>query len=150
MVISIPWWAWAICAAVVALGELHTPGIYLIWFGLGAALTAAAAAAWHLDVAHQLAIFAPACVLSCALGFFVYRMTRYPSGPPLNQRDRLMIGCRGTVAVPLVNGQGKVRLGDTVWLAEGPNLPQGAPVVVKTVRGSRVVVEPAGSAEHGD
>lgn len=51
-----------------------------------------------------------------------------------------MIGQRGTVAADFVHGRGKVRLGDSVWLAEGPDLPQGAPVVVISVRGTSVVV----------
>jgi hypothetical protein len=138
---SIPWWGWAVFAALMALGELHAPGVYLMWIGLGAAVTALVAAIWPFHIESQLAIFAGACLTSCGVGYFVYNRFHASSGPPLNQRDRLMIGCRGTVAVPLVNGQGKVRLGDSVWLAEGPNLPEGTPVVVKAVRGAWLVVE---------
>jgi membrane protein implicated in regulation of membrane protease activity len=36
-----------------------------------------------------------------------------------------------------------VRLGDSVWLAEGPNLSEGTSVIVKSVRGTRVIVEEA-------
>lgn len=141
--INVPWWGWAILAAIVALGELHAPGIYLIWIALGAALTAGATAIWPLHISYQLEIFAAASVLSCVLGYFVYRGVANPSGPPLNERDRLMIGMHGTVANALGNGQGKVRLGDSVWLAEGPNLPEGTPIVVTAVRGSRVIVDRA-------
>jgi membrane protein implicated in regulation of membrane protease activity len=38
-----------------------------------------------------------------------------------------------------------VRIGDSVWLAEGPTLAAGAAIVVKSVRGARVVVEAASS-----
>jgi predicted membrane protein len=37
----IPWWGWAILAALLGLAEMHAPGCYLIWIALGAALTAA-------------------------------------------------------------------------------------------------------------
>ena len=42
-----------------------------------------------------------------------------------------------------MNGEGKVRLGDSIWLAEGPALDEGTPVIVRSVRGTRVVVEAA-------
>jgi len=54
-----------------------------------------------------------------------------------------MIGAKGIVCEPFENGAGKVRLGDSVWLAEGPNLSEGTSVIVKSVRGTRVIVEEA-------
>jgi inner membrane protein len=55
-----------------------------------------------------------------------------------------MVGDRGVVSVPIVNGRGKVRLGDSVWIAEGPELGVGTPVVVTGVRGTCVIVDAAG------
>ena len=52
-----------------------------------------------------------------------------------------MVGARGTVCEPFFNGRGKVRLGDGVWLADGPDLAEGMPVAVKAVHGTRLVVE---------
>ena len=54
-----------------------------------------------------------------------------------------MIGAKGVVSQPIFNGQGKVKLGDTVWLAEGPELEGGAPITVTDVRGITVIVSPA-------
>jgi membrane protein implicated in regulation of membrane protease activity len=145
MFITVPWWGWAILAAILAFGELHATGNYLIWIALGAALTAAAAAIWPLSVSLQLVVFALACLLSCFTGYFIYsRLSFSSSDVPLNRRNRLLIGTRGTVAVHLVNGRGKVRLGDSVWLAEGPDLREGTPIIVKGVRGSWVIVDVIG------
>ena len=52
-----------------------------------------------------------------------------------------MIGAHGTVCETFVNGRGKVRVGDTVWLADGPDLAEGSPVVVAGVRGTRLDVK---------
>jgi membrane protein implicated in regulation of membrane protease activity len=142
----IPWWAWTILGAVLALAELHAPGSYLIWVAVGAALTAAADAAWGLSITGQLGVFAAASALSCVAGYFVYRKAGNPlldERAPLNQRNAAMVGARGTVSAPLVGGLGKVRLGDSVWLAEGPDLAEGTPVVVTSVRGTRLSVEAA-------
>jgi inner membrane protein len=148
---AFPWWGWAILAAFLAYAELHVPGAYLIWIALGAGLTAAFAAAAEVSLEAQLGAFAFASLLSCVGGYFVYRR-RGRSGqeePVLNRRDRLTIGAHGVVSEPLVGGRGKVRLGDSVWLAEGPDLPAGTPVAVTAVRGMTVVVEAIGAARTG-
>jgi len=142
---TIPWWAWGIAAVVTGVAELHVPGSYLIWIALGAADTAAVTLVWEPSIAGGIGTFIAASMASCAIGYFVYRMPGQPRDDrvPLNQRNLMMIGAKGIVCAAFLNGQGKVRLGDTVWLAEGPNLAEGTPVIVKSVRGTAVVVEPA-------
>lgn len=143
-----PWWGWVIAAGVLALAELHLPSSYLIWIALGAALTAAADASLGLSLEGQIGTFALASALSCAAGYFVYRhfSRRHQRETPLNERSRAMLGARGTVCEPLAGGHGKVRLGDGVWLASGPKLAEGTPVVVTAVQGTRLVVEPLSRA----
>lgn len=140
-----PWWAWIIAAGVLGLGELHAPGAYLIWIALGAAVTGAADAAVGLSLEGQLAVFVVTSGLSSLAGYFVYRrLTRPRRGElRLNQRNLAMVGTRGVVCEAFVNGHGKVRLGDGVWLATGPDLAEGTPVVVSAVRGTRLFVEAA-------
>ena len=140
---GLSWWLWAIAAALIGLAELHMPGSYLIWIGLGAAITAIFEFAAGLTLTGQIETFVVAALLSCALGYFVYRRFGVAAADQLNRRNLQLVGAHGVVCEKLVNGEGKVRLGDTVWLAEGPDLAAGAPVVVKSVRGLRVVVEAA-------
>ena len=141
---AIPWWVWAILAAVLGLAELHAPGSYLIWIALGAGITAAINVGWNFSISGQIGTFTVASAISCVAGYFVYRRLNHPKeNVPLNQRDLRMIGARGVVCQSIVNGQGKVRLGDSVWLAEGPNLSEGAPIIVKSVRGTLVIVDAA-------
>jgi membrane protein implicated in regulation of membrane protease activity len=47
---------------------------------------------------------------------------------------------RGIVCEAIRNGEGKVRLGDGVWLAAGPDMPEGTPVVVDGVHGTKLHV----------
>lgn len=138
------WWGWAIAAAAIAWAELHAPGSYLIWIAAGAAVTAAIQGVWDLPLEGQIITFIACSCMSCCGGYFVYRVVRGRSDnrTVLNQRDHAMIGARGVVSAPLVNGEGKVRVGDTVWLAEGPDLAEGTPVIVSAVRHSRLIVRP--------
>jgi len=137
-------WAWAIAAVVVGFLELHVPGSYLIWIACAAALTAAAAFAVDLSYAGQLLTFVIACAFSCGVGFFVYRraMSRRHREPALNRRDLDLVGAAGTAAEAFTGGRGRARIGDSVWLAEAKgDIPAGAPLVVKAVRGTVLVVE---------
>jgi inner membrane protein len=141
-----PWWGWAVAAAVVALAELHAPGSYLIWIALGGAVTAVwVASGGAAALEPQLLIFAIAAALSCVLGWFVYRALpgRHGVDATLNRRAQQLVGARAVVCEPIVNGEGKVRVGDSQWLAEGPALQEGAAVVVTAVRGARLVVREA-------
>jgi membrane protein implicated in regulation of membrane protease activity len=136
-------WAWAIIALVVSFSELHAPGYYLIWIACAAAITAVLTFILNLSINAQLGTFIVAAVSACFVGHFIYRHLLSASGqtPLLNQRDVELIGKTGVAAEEFHFGQGKVRLGDTVWLAEGPAVPKGAPVVVKAVRGTVVIVD---------
>jgi len=136
---NIPWWVWACLAAVIGWAELHVPGSYLIWIAIGAGFTAVIEAVWGLSLSAQIGNFAVLSAISCR--YFIYRRFNHPKlATPLNQRNLSMIGAQGVVCLPIINGQGKVRLGDSVWLADGPNLPEGAHVIVKSVQGTRITV----------
>ena len=142
---NVPWWIWLIGGALAGLLELHVPGTYLIWVAVGAGVTALIDATLQPAIAVQIAIFIIACAVSCTIGYFVYRRASRSgqAEPLLNQRSKAMIGQKGVVSASIMNGQGKVRLGDTVWLAEGPNLPEGTAIVVTAVRGTAVIVAQA-------
>ena len=67
----VPWWVWAIAAASIGLAEMHAPGSYLIWIALGAAITAAREAVYHLSITAQIITFITTTALSCFRGYFV-------------------------------------------------------------------------------
>lgn len=137
-------WIWAIGSVVIAVLELLTPGVYLIWFAAGGAITALASFSFDLSFSTQISIFVVSCTFTCVCGYFVYQrlITSDGGSAPLNQRNLELIGSRGKIIEPLKNGSGKVELGDSVWLAEGPDLNMGAPVIVTGVRGTVVIVAP--------
>ena len=49
------------------------------------------------------------------------------------------------VEEPIENGRGRVRLGDTLWAAQGPDLAAGAKARVTKLDGTVVIVERADS-----
>jgi inner membrane protein len=61
--------------------------------------------------------------------------------PDLNQPAAQLVGRMLVVAEAIDGGRGKLRVGDTLWPAEGPDLPVGAEVRVVAVKTTVLVVE---------
>lgn len=136
-------WNWFILAIILVVLESAIPGIYFVWFGLAATLVGFIALATGIDWQWQILIFG---VLSFATAFVARRYAtprNAPSDQPgLNQRGSYYIGRIVTVADPIRNGRGRIRLGDTLWIAEGPDLDQGAQARIIKLEGTVVIVEP--------
>ncbi|WP_296706077.1 NfeD family protein [Rhodoblastus sp.] len=146
-----PWFMWAGIAIFLGLAELHAPGVYLVWIALGATAMTLLTILHQFSLEAQLGLFLAFSAVSSILGWFVYRTANRTSLDfDLNERAYAMVGLCGTVAVPIQYGSGKVRVGDTVWLADGPELPESAPVRVRAVRGSRLIVEALGEKTAPD
>ena len=62
--------------------------------------------------------------------------------PDLNQRGAQLVGRAAAVAETISGGRGKVRVGDTLWIAEGPDMPAGADVRITAAKAMVLVVEP--------
>jgi inner membrane protein len=61
--------------------------------------------------------------------------------PDLNHRAQQLIGRVLLLEEAIEGGRGKVRVGDTLWLAEGAELPAGTRVKVTGVRRDALQVE---------
>lgn len=63
--------------------------------------------------------------------------------PDLNRRAAQIEGRTCEVVEAIRTGRGKVRIGDSVWVAEGPDHPAGATVRIVGSRGTVLIVENA-------
>jgi membrane protein implicated in regulation of membrane protease activity len=119
------------------------PGVYLLWVGLGAmAAGLLVLAVPELSLEWQLVAFAAAAVVAAFAGHAFYRRTLHTARPTLNRRGEEMIGARGHVEDAITNGRGRVRIGDSGWLARGPDLPAGTPILVVGCDAATLVVAP--------
>jgi membrane protein implicated in regulation of membrane protease activity len=135
-------WIWGVLGAALIVVELLAPGFFLIFPALGALAVAGLSLITATNLEGQVAAFALVTALLFALCFRLYR--RMTAGEPpvlVNSPDRL-VGAAALVEDPISGGAGKIRLGDTVWLARGPDLPKGAPVTVMRVDGTVLEVAP--------
>jgi len=138
---------WWILALLLIAGEVMVPGYFLLWIGIAAA--AMGVLLWVLPgmgVLLQAVLFALLALAAC-LAYARWLRPRIerraPGGERLNRRAEQMIGQRYELVEAIVNGRGKVRVGDGQWLVSGPDLPLGSTVEVVAVDGTTLKVRAA-------
>jgi len=142
---NLAWWHWWILAALLAAIETFVPGVIAIWFAFAALVVGALLLVVDIPWPLQFVLFGVLGILALVL-WLKFRPTSRgdtTDQPALNQRGVRFIGETYTLAEPIVSGSGKVRIGDTVWLARGGDAPLGARVRVIGVDGTVLKVEPA-------
>jgi membrane protein implicated in regulation of membrane protease activity len=137
-------WNWLILAVCLFMLETMVPGVHFLWFGMAAVVVGILAALTGMPWQLQVVAFG---LLSVAAVFLVRRYlgsnVAKTDLPDLNERGRQYIGRSLVVEDAILNGRGKVRVGDTVWQAKGPDTPAGARVTVTGSEGTVLVVERA-------
>lgn len=142
---DVQFWHWLILAAILVGAEMLLPGVVFLWIGIAAAITGLVLLVLpDLSWPVQLIAFAVLAVVATYAGKMVVRATRRPSDEPtLNRRGEQYVGRRFTLAEPIVNGRGKIRIDDTTWKIEGEDLPAGTAIRVNGVAGAMLTVERA-------
>ena len=124
--------AWACLALALISAEVMAPGVFLLWLGIAAAIV------------FGVVLLVPGIpVLWQALGFIVlsfasiavyrkhFRQDAERSDQPLlNRRAEHFIGKNYVLESAIVNGSGRLKIGDAFWTAAGEDLPVGTRVRV--------------------
>lgn len=135
-------WTWWIAAAVLGILELIVPGIFFIWLAAAAAVVGGLLLVFDIPLTVQMGLFAVLSVIA------VWGSRRYigkhpieSDRPLLNQRAQTYVGQIYALERAIENGRGKLRIGDTLWLASGPDLPAGSSVRVTGEKDGVLIVE---------
>ena len=124
--------AWACLSLALISAEVMAPGVFLLWLGIAAA------------VVFGVVLLVPGIpVLWQALGFIVlsfasiavYRKhfrqdSERNDQPLLNRRAEHFIGKNFVLESAIVNGSGRLKIGDAFWTVAGEDLPVGTRVRV--------------------
>ena len=137
-------WNWFIVAVALFALESVVPGVHFVWFGVAAVIVGALGLTLEIAWEWQLITFA---IISCITVFFARRYAApdmaHSDEPDLNARALQYVGRVVTVEQAIADGRGKVRVGDTVWNAQGTDAPQGARVRITGTNGTCLLVEHA-------
>ena len=136
-------WSWIVLGLALMGLELLAPGVFFLWLGLAALLTGLID--WGFGLSWQASALSFA-VLSVVAVLAGRAITRRPdeedeAASNLNRRAHALVGQTFTLEAPIVDGSGRIRVGDSSWRVTGPSAPAGASVRVVRVEGATLVVE---------
>ena len=138
------YWLWFILGVCLIVLEMMAPGVVFLWLGLaalatGIVVTVAQSLSWEI----QLLFFAVLSAISIVAGRrLVSRRSAPHDHPGLNARGSTYIGKTYVLAEPVVNGNGKLKIDDTIWIVTGADAPTGSKVKVTGQDGTILKIEP--------
>ena len=137
------YWNWLALGTVLLILEVFGAGGYLLWIGLAAASVGVITFAFPaLPWTLQFILFGVLSVLTAVLWWRRQRTAAKPSDQPgLNSRGSELLGRRVVLHEAILDGRGKIKAGDSLWLVTGPELPAGSTVKVTGQDGVVLKVE---------
>jgi len=137
-------WHWVALGMVLLILEIFTAGA--VFLGMGLAALGVAVLVWlgpAMSWQIQVVAFAVLAILSVfAIRSFFKAHPVESDQPLLNQRGQQYVGRVFTLGDPIVNGEGKIKVDDSIWKIRGPDCEPGARVRVNGVDGVVLTVEP--------
>ena len=135
MELGFDFWHWWIFAVALVIIEILLPTFFFLWmaiaaFIVGGLLWLVPSLAWE----YQVFIFAILSVVSIILWRHYYLKNPIETDEPLlNRRGEQYVGRVITLKEPIVDGQGKVKVDDSIWKIEGEDCPIGTKVKITSV-----------------
>ena len=133
--LQINYWHWWMLAAALLLLEflaLGTFGSFFLWPAIAAAIMGLLMLLIPtLSLEYQVLTLAIISIISVVIGRAY--LGKHPLGsdqPFLNERGAELVGDIFTVTEAIVNGVGRIGVGDGSWRVEGPDCPVGTQVTV--------------------
>jgi len=138
-------WTWVVLGLVLLALEIVVPGNVFVWFGVAAILTGLLALFTAFGWQVELTVFVVLALVLVVVGRRVFSRAAQPGERPfLNDRAHRLVGSTYVLSAPIVDGNGHVRIDDTTWRVQGPDLPSGTRVKVVGADGALLKVDAAG------
>lgn len=149
---QLTFWHWLIAGIVFIVLETLLPGLIFLWVGFAAIATGLilvvfADFSWQV----QFLAFAVLSVISVAGGRHWIKKRPIKSDLPLlNRRGEQLVGKLFTLDDPIIDGKGRMRIGDGAWKVQGPDLPAATRVKVTGIDGTTLIVEKTDPSDAGE
>lgn len=140
---EIVFWTWWVLALILLAIELLAPGFFFLWmaasaFVVGCLLWLAPA----LDIQVQVSVFSVLSVVFIGLWRIYGKQHSIATDHPLlNKRGQQYVGRVFNLYRPIENGEGKIKVDDSIWKVHGEDCDMNTKVKVVAVRGTVFDVE---------
>ena len=136
-------WIWIAVGFVLAAAEILVPGVFLIWLAGAALLTGLITLVLPIGVPLQVVVFAVLAVTAVFIGRNYLRANPVKDADPkMNRRGMRLAGEIAVVTSAIDGGTGRVKHGDSEWLAKGCDAAVGDKVRISGSDGAVLIVEP--------
>jgi membrane protein implicated in regulation of membrane protease activity len=141
--LEIVFWNWWVLALILLVVELLAPGFFFLWmaasgFVTGCLLLLVPA----IDIKLQVFIFSMLSIAAItAWKLFGKKHPITTDHPLLNKRGAQYIGRVFSLYKPIENGEGKIKVDDSIWKVHGEDCDINAKVKVIATRGTVFDVE---------
>jgi len=140
-----PWyWFWWILAVLLLIVETFAGEMYFIWLATGAAIMGFVAIGFPM-LPWEVQFFLYSLLSAVTVVLWRIWLQGHPpqsDDPLLNRRADQYIGRVCTLTHPIFNGEGRIKLGDSLWNIQGEDCPVGTKVRIVGVNGIVLVVKP--------
>lgn len=142
---NLVFWHWfALAVVLIILDVASGANFFLIWCGLAAFVVgmlklAIPTMTWE----YQLLVFGMGVLASLIIWRkYIKGKAAQSDKPFLNRRLEQYVGQAFTLQQAIVDGHGKIKIGDTMWRVEGADCQAGIKVKIMAVEGTAFKVEP--------
>jgi len=140
-----PHYAWLAIGLILAAAEMAVPGVFLIWMAGAALITGFVAWVAPIGLPLQIVLFALLSILAVFTGRRYLKDNPVEAADPkMNDRGARVVGETVVVTQAIEAGSGRVKLGDSEWIAKGADAAPGTRLRVSGHDGSVLIVEPLG------
>lgn len=135
-------WHWWVLAVALFILEIFSPAAFFIWIGLAAGIMGLLLLLVDLSWQLQFVLFAVLSVVCVVAGRSWFKRNPISTtAPNLNRRGQALVGRVFEVEQAIVDGSGRIRVGDSTWKVNGPDMEVGAKVRVVAVESTVLRVE---------
>ncbi|OAI27502.1 NfeD family protein [Methylomonas koyamae] len=132
------WYWWVLAVGFLAL-EILASGFFFLWLAVSAFIVGSVVLLIETTTFNVQILLFSLLAVSSVLAWRKYARTRTPEvsdHPLLNRRGAQYIGRTFNLIAPIENGQGKIKVDDTIWKVHGPDTPLGTKVKVVAIKGT--------------
>jgi len=132
---------WACVSLLLMAAEMLAPGAFMLWLGFAAAGVFALLLVAPLTPIWQAVAFVLLSLVSVTAYWRLFRKSGPTSDQPLlNRRAEQLVGQVYPLDAAIVDGRGRLKIGDAFWAVEGPDAPVRTQVRIAAVHGMSLKV----------
>lgn len=137
---------WFTLGFILIILEMLLPGMFLMWFGVSALIVGTIVWIIPMSMNAELILFAITSIASVIIVILIMRRVAPNSHSTVTQnlnqaRGAELIGAVFTLDSSVTHNEGKLNIGDSVWLIRGPNAASGTHIIITNIENNTLIYQ---------